>query len=57
LLAWVGLYVLATSVGFALPRFFLPLAPIYTIAAAWLIVRSFGLPLRNASLASRKTMG
>jgi hypothetical protein len=40
LLAWVGLYVLTISVGFALPRFFLPLAPIYAIAAAWLITRN-----------------
>jgi hypothetical protein len=37
LLLWIGLYVCAISVGFALPRFFLPLAPAYAIAAAWLV--------------------
>ena len=36
LVVWVMLYVLAISVGFMLPRFFLPLAPIYAIAAAWI---------------------
>jgi hypothetical protein len=35
LLGWVGLYVVALSVGFVLPRFFLPLLPIYALAAGW----------------------
>jgi hypothetical protein len=39
LLIWIGLYVLAICVGIALPRFFLPLAPIYALAAAWTITR------------------
>jgi hypothetical protein len=39
LIGWSVLYVLAVSVGIALPRFFLPLAPIYAIAAAWAITR------------------
>jgi hypothetical protein len=38
LLAWVGLYVAAVSVGLSLPRFFLPLAPIYAVAAAWALL-------------------
>ncbi|HYF64008.1 MAG TPA: hypothetical protein VD886_14395, partial [Herpetosiphonaceae bacterium] len=33
LLAWAGLYVLGVSVGFLLPRFALPLIPIYALAA------------------------
>ncbi|HET9223122.1 MAG TPA: glycosyltransferase family 39 protein, partial [Roseiflexaceae bacterium] len=39
LLLWVGAYVLAVCVGIALPRFFLPLAPVYALAAAWTISR------------------
>lgn len=39
LLLWLVLYVLAISVGFALPRFYLPLAPVYAIAAAWAITQ------------------
>jgi Dolichyl-phosphate-mannose-protein mannosyltransferase len=39
LLVWIALYVLAVSVGIALPRFFLPLAPVYALAAAWTITR------------------
>jgi 4-amino-4-deoxy-L-arabinose transferase-like glycosyltransferase len=39
LLVWIGIYVLTVSIGISLPRFFLPLAPIYTIAAAWTIAR------------------
>jgi hypothetical protein len=34
-LAWVVLYVVAVSVGLSLPRFFLPLAPAYAVAAGW----------------------
>jgi hypothetical protein len=39
LLLWIALYVLAITVGISLPRFYLPLAPIYAIAAAWAISR------------------
>jgi hypothetical protein len=40
LLAWIALYVLAISIGLApQARFFLPLAPIYALAAAWTITR------------------
>ncbi len=42
LLLFVGLYVLAVSMAFILPRFFLPLAPIYAAAAAGLIVGVIG---------------
>ncbi|HWQ13083.1 MAG TPA: glycosyltransferase family 39 protein [Roseiflexaceae bacterium] len=35
LLGWLGIYVAAVSVGLALQRFFLPLAPVYAVAAAW----------------------
>jgi hypothetical protein len=40
LLLWVALYVAVVSVGLALQaRFVLPLAPIYALAAAWLVTR------------------
>jgi hypothetical protein len=39
LLLWIGAYVLAICVGIALPRFFLPLAPVYALAAVWVITR------------------
>jgi 4-amino-4-deoxy-L-arabinose transferase-like glycosyltransferase len=40
LLAWIALYVLAISIGLApQARFFLPLTPIYALAAAWAITR------------------
>jgi 4-amino-4-deoxy-L-arabinose transferase-like glycosyltransferase len=40
LLAWVALYVLTISIGLApQARFFLPLTPIYALAAAWTITR------------------
>jgi 4-amino-4-deoxy-L-arabinose transferase-like glycosyltransferase len=39
LLVWIVLYVVSVSVGIALPRFFLPLAPVYALAAAWTITR------------------
>jgi hypothetical protein len=39
-LAWIALYVVFVSVGLAPQgRFFLPLAPIYALAAAWLIAQ------------------
>jgi hypothetical protein len=43
------LYVVAVSVGFALLRFFLPLAPVYAIAAAWAVTQF------AASIAHRTT--
>lgn len=39
LLVWLALYVPAIAVGFALPRFFLPLTPVYALAAAWALAR------------------
>ncbi len=43
LLLFIGLYVAITSLAFVLPRFFLPLAPLYAVAAAstvrWLATR------------------
>ncbi|MFV9507390.1 MAG: hypothetical protein AB4911_22795 [Oscillochloridaceae bacterium umkhey_bin13] len=39
LLLLIGLYVAAVSTAFVLPRFFLPLAPIYAVAAAWALAR------------------
>jgi 4-amino-4-deoxy-L-arabinose transferase-like glycosyltransferase len=40
LVVWIALYVLALSVGLPLQsRFFLPLAPIYAIAAAWTVAQ------------------
>lgn len=38
LVLFVLLYVAAIAVGLTLPRFFLPLAPVYAIAAAWACV-------------------
>ena len=37
LLGWLLLYVVAVSIGLSLPRFFMPLAPVYAIAAAWAV--------------------
>lgn len=39
LLCWLLLYTLGVTVGILLPRFFLPLVPVYAIAAAWLMMR------------------
>jgi 4-amino-4-deoxy-L-arabinose transferase-like glycosyltransferase len=38
LLAYIALYAPAIAMAFVLPRFFLPLAPIYAAAAGWLVV-------------------
>ncbi len=38
LLIWVTLYTLALAVGLPLQRFFLPLAPVYALAAAWTLL-------------------
>lgn len=35
LLAWLALYTVALTVGLPLQRFFLPLTPVYAVAAAW----------------------
>jgi hypothetical protein len=39
LLAWIGLYLLVIAVGFTLPRFFLPLVPVYALACGWAVVQ------------------
>jgi hypothetical protein len=52
LLAWIGLYLLVIAVGFTLPRFFLPLVPIYALACGWAVLqiaRRLGQP--SAALA------
>lgn len=38
LLMWVGITVVTIALGLGLTRFFLVLAPVYAIAAAWLVV-------------------
>jgi hypothetical protein len=59
LLAWVVLYAVAVSVGLALPRFYLPLAPVYAIAAAsgfWILDFGFWLVAwRQATNDERRT--
>jgi 4-amino-4-deoxy-L-arabinose transferase-like glycosyltransferase len=55
LLLFVGLYVLAVSMAFILPRFFLPLAPIYAAAAAGLIVWVIGDAGQRTGDAGRTT--
>ncbi len=42
LLAWIALYAAALAAGLPLQRFFLPLAPVYAIAAAWTLARAVG---------------
>jgi hypothetical protein len=42
LLVWGMIYVPAIAIGFALPRFFLPLAPLYALAAAWALAQIAG---------------
>jgi len=42
LLGLIGLYVAAVSTAFTLQRFFLPLAPIYAVAAGWALWRATG---------------
>lgn len=39
IIALIGLYVAVIAMAFILPRFFLPLAPLYAVAAAWLSTR------------------
>jgi hypothetical protein len=50
-LGWAVLYILTISIGLApQARFFLPLAPIYALAAAWVITRL--LPANDAQTAA-----
>ncbi|MGC9041122.1 MAG: glycosyltransferase family 39 protein [Roseiflexus sp.] len=42
LLVWVALYTAVLAVGLPLQRFFLPLAPIYALAAAWTLALAIG---------------
>lgn len=42
LIALIGLYVAAIATAFILPRFFLPLAPLYAVAAAWALAQLWG---------------
>jgi hypothetical protein len=52
LLVWIALYVVAISVGLPLQgRFLLPLAPVYALAAAWMLTWL----ARNAQLATLST--
>jgi 4-amino-4-deoxy-L-arabinose transferase-like glycosyltransferase len=51
LLGWVALYTLTVAVGFALQRFFLPLAAVYAIAAGWALARIRARYGARASLA------
>ncbi|MGC8799543.1 MAG: glycosyltransferase family 39 protein [Chloroflexus sp.] len=44
LLALIGLYVAAISVAFILPRFWLPLVPLYAVAAAWALTHLLNRP-------------
>lgn len=39
LLALIGMYVAVIATAFILPRFFLPLVPLYAVAAAWALAR------------------
>ena len=50
LLIWVTLYTLALAVGLPLQRFFLPLAPVYALAAAWTLL------ITIRALARRRTL-
>jgi 4-amino-4-deoxy-L-arabinose transferase-like glycosyltransferase len=50
LLIWVTLYTLVLAVGLPLQRFFLPLAPVYALAAAWTLL------ITIRALARRRTL-
>jgi hypothetical protein len=54
LLLFVALYVLSVSVAFVLDRFFLPLVPIYAVAAGWIVGRLAGLRTQNAERRTQK---
>ncbi len=50
LLIWVMLYTLALAVGLPLQRFFLPLAPVYALAAAWTLLVTIRTLARQRAL-------
>ncbi|WP_448540329.1 ArnT family glycosyltransferase [Roseiflexus sp.] len=50
LLIWVTLYTLALAVGLPLQRFFLPLAPVYALAAAWTLLVTIRALARQRTL-------
>jgi uncharacterized SAM-binding protein YcdF (DUF218 family) len=50
LLTLIALYLAVMSSAFTLPRFFLPLTPIYAVAAAWLFWRILPNPVIRAAL-------
>jgi hypothetical protein len=50
LLIWVTLYTLALAVGLPLQRFFLPLAPVYALAAAWTLLITIRTLTRQQAL-------
>ncbi|WP_448542488.1 glycosyltransferase family 39 protein [Roseiflexus sp.] len=50
LLIWVTLYTLALAVGLPLQRFFLPLAPVYALAAAWTLLGTIRALARHRAL-------
>ena len=50
LLTLIALYLALMSSAFTLPRFFLPLTPIYAVAAAWLFWRILPSPMIRAAL-------
>lgn len=43
LLVWIALYAAALAVGLPLQRFFLPLTPVYAIAAAWTLMQAISM--------------
>lgn len=47
LLIFILLYTVVASMAFVLPRFFLPLAPIYAVAAAWTIWKAWKLTVND----------
>jgi 4-amino-4-deoxy-L-arabinose transferase-like glycosyltransferase len=53
LLAWAGLYVLGVSIGFLLPRFALPLIPVYALAASHALIL-LGARLRPGQLGEQR---
>jgi 4-amino-4-deoxy-L-arabinose transferase-like glycosyltransferase len=58
LLIWVTLYTLALAVGLPLQRFFLPLAPVYALAAAWtLLITIRALARHRALIPARLQIG
>ncbi|MGQ9547727.1 MAG: ArnT family glycosyltransferase [Roseiflexus sp.] len=50
LIVWVMLYALALAVGLPLQRFFLPLAPVYAVAAAWTLLIIVRVMARHRAL-------